>query len=204
MKKFSILLSVFVLIVASLACVLPTPPNSTVASGDVSATPSLIPTAAPTESATAIIPAASPIPTFTSTPLPTLAAPVIANCGKHGTVAWQNDNMSSGATYGLAPVGGLEEPCWVVAQTHWKEADSSGNMVEVRAVFAVTPNSVEWIKDYLGGTGWYFGGSEADVRANLAQQAKELEERDGPMKTYIIILPGDAENFPIHDHFQTK
>lgn len=130
---------------------------------------------------------------------PDVLADGTPDCKNHGVTAWQNDNMSSGQTYGLAPVGGLSEPCWVVAQTHWIE-----NGVEVRAVFAVEPNSVAWLIDYLGGTGWYFSGTESDVRANLAQQASELETRDGKMKTYVIVLPEDAEKFPILDHMQTN
>lgn len=161
-------------------------------------------TAQPTESVTPASPATLPA---TPTLAPTLGAVVDQGtplCNNHGVTAWQNDNMSSGQTYGLAPVGGLSEPCWVVAQTHWKESDGNGNMVEVRGIFAVEPNTVAWIIGYLGGTGWYFSGTEAEVNMNLLQQAAELEARDGKMKTYIVILPRDAEKFPILDHVQTN
>lgn len=170
--------------------------------------PTSEPTSLPTESATAaftatIAPTATlPAPTFTLTPVS--IAPVNVACDKHGTVAWQNDNQLDGQPYGEAPVGGLDEVCGVVGQTHWKEADSEGNMVEVRAVFYVQPHMVAWLSGHLGGTGWYFGGTRADIEANLAEQASQLEERDGKMKTYVIIMPEDADNFPILTRFQVK
>ena len=111
------------------------------------------------------------------------AAPGV--CAKHGTIAWQNDNLASGALYGEAPVGGLNEECGVVAQT-WTSVGGTE-----RFVFYVPPHTVVWIGNHHGGTGWYFDPN-ADVAANLTQQVEELEQRDGPMKTTIAVLPSET------------
>jgi hypothetical protein len=124
-------------------------------------------------------------------PTNTLAA---GECQKSGTVAWHADNQVSGAVYGEAPIGGLSETCWIVAQTWWR-ADGTTPM---RAVFAVRPHSVVWLQGHLGGTGWYLAGDETAIRANLAEQSHQLEERDGPMPTILIVLPDDhSSSFPL-------
>ncbi|HBD02027.1 MAG: hypothetical protein UX38_C0004G0092 [Microgenomates group bacterium GW2011_GWC1_46_16] len=132
-----------------------------------------------------------------------LNAPVdlgTADCRNHGVTSWQNDNQVSGASYGEAPVGGLDETCWVVAQTWWVDSNGTSH----RAVFAVRPHTVAWLSGHKGGTGWYFGGSIADVKANLADQSRQLLERDGEMDTLTIILPDDAAKFPILTRFSQK
>lgn len=163
--------------------------------------PSEAPASQPSQPAPATE-SANVIPTFASTFVS--VAPANVSCDKHGTVAWQNDNQLDGQPYGEAPVGGLDEVCGVVGQTHWYETDADGNSIHVRAVFYVQPHMVAWLSGHLGGTGWYFGGTRAEIEANLAEQAQQLLERDGKMKTYIIILPEDTDSFPILTRVQTK
>lgn len=106
-------------------------------------------------------------------------------CTKHGTVAWQNDNQLNGALYGEAPIGGLSEPCGVVAQT-W--TDQGGTE---RFVFYVPPHTVAWISGHRGGTGWYFDPAR-DPETDLRKQQAELEQRDGNMKTTVAMLPSET------------
>ena len=199
MKKILLHLFVFVLLFVS-ACGAINEPIGSQAPNQPTQTPVVIvvtATPALTESATAILPTASSIPTFTPMPV---APQVNVACDKHGTVAWQNDNQADGSVYGEAPVGGLDEPCWVVGQTWWIDANGTSH----RAVFAVAPHTVAWLSGHKGGTGWYFGGSLADVKANLAEQFRQLLERDGEMDTLTIILPDDAVKFPILTRFSQK
>lgn len=146
------------------------------------------PPAAPTAPAPAKAPPPPAAPKAPAAPPaqaapPPAPAPAANGCSKSGTLAWQNDNQLNGALYGESPVGGLSETCWVVAQT-WTDRPSTE-----RWVFAVRPGTVAWLSGHRGGTGWYFGGNDADVSANLARQAAELEARDGKMTTTIVILP---------------
>jgi hypothetical protein len=119
-----------------------------------------------------------------SSPKP--AAAQEAECTNHGTLAWQNDNQTSGEPYGEAPVGGLDEACGVVGQTWW--VDAAG--VSHRATFYVPPHTVVWLSGHKGGTGWYWDPSQ-DAKANLAEQMRQLEERDGPMDSVQVMLPSE-------------
>jgi len=102
-------------------------------------------------------------------------------------LAWQNDNMADGSLYGESPISGGD--CWIVAQC-WTDKPETE-----RWIFAVRPGYTVWLSGHRGGSGWYFAGSEADVLANLAQQASELEKRDGKMRTTVVILPDGAKLF---------
>lgn len=135
---------------------------------------------------------------------PVAATPTAAQtgetCPNHGTIAWQNDNQVSGAVYGEAPIGGLEEECWIVAQTWWRNADGT----HTRAVFAVRPHTVVWLSGHLGGTGWFFDGTLEEIQENLTEQAKQLEERDGPMTTLLVFLPDQHTSFPLVTRFTQR
>lgn len=155
---------------------------------------------APESATPEVIPSATQGPTITPMPTNVPADLGTTDCRNHGVTAWQNDNMVDGSVYGEAPVGGLDETCWVVAQTWWEDANGTPH----RAVFAVRPHTVVWLSGHKGGTGWYFSGDLASVKANLAQQAQQLLERDGEMDTLTLILSDDEESFPILTRFQVK
>lgn len=109
-------------------------------------------------------------------------------CVNHGVTAWQNDNQLNGTLYGEAPVGGLDEPCGVVAQT-WTTMGQTE-----RWTFYVPPFCVAWLSGHRGGTGWYFDPRQ-DARANLEGQMAQLRDRDGVMTEHIIVLPEDEGEF---------
>jgi len=153
-----------------------------------------------TESATPIPPTATLPATPTLAPTLGVAELGTPGCQNHGTVAWQNDNRTDGGTYGESPVGGLDEACWVVGQGWYKDANGTPH----RFLIGVKPNSVSFLSGFLGGTGWYFSGTQAQVEANLAEQARQLEERDGKMDTIIVILPDDAGKLPIVTRTKVK
>ncbi len=131
------------------------------------------------------------------TAVPPTANAQTGSCTKHGTVAWQNDNQQSGALYGEAPVGGLEEACGVVAQTWTSQGGTE------RFVFFVPAHSVAWISGHRGGTGWYFDPAQ-DVTANLQKQVSELLDRDGPIKTTVANLGVPAQTFRLVTRFCTQ
>jgi hypothetical protein len=115
------------------------------------------------------------------------AVDYVETCEKHGTIAWHADNLPGEVVYGPSIIGGLGESCWIVAQV-WDGKSE-------RWVVGIRPKTFIEIAGHKGGTGWYFNGEEAEVKADLEKQSLELKERDGPMMTTLLILPDQISEF---------
>lgn len=125
---------------------------------------------------------------------PAGAAAVCPCCG----IIWHAENQVKSEVYDESPVGGLEEACWITGQI-W--TDQPG--VE-RFTFAIRPGTVVWFAGHRGGTAWYFAGDEAAVWEDIKKQARQLEERDGPLPTGILMLPDQADLLRLVVRVQTR
>jgi hypothetical protein len=109
-------------------------------------------------------------------------------CDKHGDVAWHLENLAFDQEYGEFTFG--DQECWITGQI-WTQDPFA------RWIFALPPGMRLTIRDFRGGTAWFLSAEIANIGAQLNNQARELEARQPGVPTFIIILPGDRDKFPI-------
>lgn len=191
----AIAIAVMLLVILVRACsVTPVPDPFTIPTVVVTVTPepTLFPSPTPSPTPTETpLPTPTPEPTETVTPTPETVptATPLPDCQKSGEVAWrlpeEGDRVHDEITF-----GGTDERCWIVGQA-WTNGTQPRELV-----FGLRPGHRASLQNLQGGMAWYLDGDETAVGENLANQARELEERRPGIPTEIIILPDSGERIP--------